>query len=432
MWTYDSIKTHAKAQACRVTDLIALAPINDPYYVGAPNNVLWGSWFADMWHNFGYTNGVHIRRVHYRAVSQETPIIMPDGLPYINTVRCWDKLVVSSKWARYLQLVDPAAFVDQRNPDPHLFAVGGVLQPWLDIRSDRWSDSLELPDFPSLPKYSVRDYVGRQRYHLELWCEKSTMNDILLPLCREYHANMITGVGELSITACLELVRKRVASRPMRIFYISDFDPAGMSMPVAVARKVEFFLRDLAPDADVRLYPIVLTHNQVESYDLPRTPIKEGERRAGTFEGRFGAGAVELDALEALHPGELQAIVQSEFDRYFDSGLSRRVLRSQERLRGLLGEIEARVTEPYQDRIQALRIAYDQIAAEFTDRVDDMRREIDDIWLAIREGLRSAAPPLDGSVPDAMVATETDDALFDSQRGYLDQIDAYKAFQGKA
>jgi hypothetical protein len=61
-----------------------------------------------------------------------------------------------------------------------------------------------------------------------------------------------------------------------------------------------------------------------------------------------------------------------------------------------------------------------------------MRREIDDIWLAIREGLRSAAPPLDGSVPDAMVATETDDALFDSQRGYLDQIDAYKAFQGKA
>ncbi len=44
-----------------------------------------------------------------------------------------------------------------------------------------------------------------------------------------------------------------------------------------------------------------LTLDQVQYYQLPRTPIKETERRRGGFEGRYGEDAVELDALEALY-----------------------------------------------------------------------------------------------------------------------------------
>ena len=39
--------------------------------------------------------------------------------------------------------------------------------------------------------------------------------------------------------------------KPTRIFYSGDFDPAGDSMPVAVAHQIEFWLQDYTPGADI-------------------------------------------------------------------------------------------------------------------------------------------------------------------------------------
>jgi hypothetical protein len=75
-------------------------------------------------------------------------------------------------------------------------------------------------------------------------------------------------------------------------------------MPVAMARKIEHNLRTNAPDLDIQVRVVLLTKEQCEEYRLPRSPIKESERRAARFEERFGEGTTELDALEALHPGE--------------------------------------------------------------------------------------------------------------------------------
>src|SRR6266699_6197966 len=144
------------------------------------------------------------------------------------------------------------------------------------------------------------------------------MNDVLEPLCKRYGANLQTGLGELSITATLALAhRLEQANRPARIFYVSDFDPAGQSMPVAVSRKLEYFIRRYGLDLDVRVYPVVLTLEQVQYYRLPRTPIKETERRRMGFESRHGEGAVELDALEALYPCELQAVLSRYIECYY-------------------------------------------------------------------------------------------------------------------
>jgi hypothetical protein len=78
--------------------------------------------------------------------------------------------------------------------------------------------------------------------------EKSTMNDILLPLARKLDVTLISGVGELSITHCLALARRvREHGRRTRILYASDHDPAGQGMPVSVARKIEYFLTATVP-----------------------------------------------------------------------------------------------------------------------------------------------------------------------------------------
>ena len=69
-------------------------------------------------------------------------------------------------------------------------------------------------------------------------------------------------------------------------------------MPVSVSRKVEYFVRTLGLSVDVRVFPVILTAEQVHAYHLPRMPIKDTERRRGGFEDRYGEGAVELDALK--------------------------------------------------------------------------------------------------------------------------------------
>ena len=128
----------------------------------------------------------------------------------------------------------------------------------------------------------------------------------------------------------------------MRILYISDFDPGGMSMPLAAARKIEFTLRKEMPDLDIQLRPIALTHEQCRQYRLPRTPMKEGESRAAKFEARFGEGATELDALEALHPGELARIIEREIRRYYDDTLDDQIAEVEGEVREELDRINAR------------------------------------------------------------------------------------------
>lgn len=108
--------------------------------------------------------------------------------------------------------------------------------------------------------------------------------------------------------------------------YLSDFDPGGRSMPKAVARKVEFTIAKFDLDVDLQLIPLALTPDQCREYRLPRTPIKDSERRKDKFEQTFGVGATELDALEALHPGELARLLRAELNNWLDDSLNRRVL----------------------------------------------------------------------------------------------------------
>jgi hypothetical protein len=433
-YNYESIKVLAKHRGCKVTDLIALAPQNDPFYVGTPGDRAHGEWFADLWQRFGYRSGVHIRRVHYQVLSQEPVMSLPNGVvPYENTDTCWNTLSMASKAARYLELVDPGAFVDRRNPEAAIHLPQAPGEPALYVDDGLWGGQTQLPDFPDLPSYDIGNYAGQQRYHLEIWCEKSTMNDVLEPLCARYGANLQTGVGELSVTATLALVRRLEASgKPARIFYVSDFDPAGQSMPVAIARKAEYFIRASGLNVDMRLFPVVLTAEQVRQYRLPRTPIKESERRRDGFEQRYGEGAVELDALEALYPGELSRILSGFIGQYYDTGLDLRVMDARGALQRDLEDVQQAIIDRHAAEIQALQDDYQQLQAEFRARMRNYGDRLTTLWQAIGEEMATEAPDLsDYPVPTARTAAEIGAGLYNSHRDYIEQISAYKSHQGK-
>jgi hypothetical protein len=77
---YQRIKVLAKERRCTVPDLLVLARQNDPFFAGSPAQERRAAWFAALWEQFGYTTGVHLRRVHYRVVSQVNPQ-KDDGTP---------------------------------------------------------------------------------------------------------------------------------------------------------------------------------------------------------------------------------------------------------------------------------------------------------------------------------------------------------------
>jgi hypothetical protein len=58
--------------------ILTLGPDTDPFSIleGNPRYQAWAKWFADLFNQAGYSGSVHLRRVHYRLVSQDQPILM--------------------------------------------------------------------------------------------------------------------------------------------------------------------------------------------------------------------------------------------------------------------------------------------------------------------------------------------------------------------
>jgi hypothetical protein len=393
---------------------------------------------------------VHLRRVHYQVLS--TGRTTASGEPYENTVNCWSELCQAGAAARILGLVDAEAFADRRNPDPvvHRMArnvspgaprIGFYAPTWKvpEIDPDELSDvELELPE----PFASGYDYdPDDQPVLLELWVEKSTMGDVLIPVCRRAGANYVEGAGFESITQVVRLLRRAERHRkPAHIIYVSDFDPAGEGMPVAVARQVQYWQEALEITGDVSIEHVALTHDQAVTFELPRTPIKDTDRRAGRFETRYGAGATELDALEALHPGTLAEVAWHAMQPHIDSNLRRRLT---------LAQVEAQriISEQWAEASLALQVAADRltsearaVAAEHAERIATLVAEqlsnlepFAERAAQLQAEAEQLAARLDIDLParpePEIEGTDGRPLLFDSRRDWLEQLQVFKARQ---
>lgn len=418
IFTYETIKKLAKETGRRPEELIVLTEGNDPFYCGKKADVIKAEWFQKLWHATGYLKA-HLRKVHYWAISPKTKIKLPSTIStkskitkkkiFLDTYvhdengRCWAFLQEASKYARYLGLVPFDAIDDAKNPEPHINTY---------YFSDYPSYSIDIPELNN-PTIDIHGLTGTQLqpYHLEVWCEKSTMDNVLLPICEKYHTNLVTFTGETTISRVINDLIRRIdesGRKPTRIFYISDFDPAGNSMPCAAARKLEWFLRNNTNgEYDVRLNPIALTEVQVERYNLPRMPIEKDIRRAGNFEKAFGEGACELDALEVIYPGKLAEIVDETLSEYYDQDIADESEQNERDLEaGLESQIEE-ITSKYQSQIKALEKMYEEI--------ENIEEDVNGYVTA----------------PSDFKAEESNDWLFDSKREYMEQLKYYKKHKGE-
>ena len=169
----------------------------DPFYIGEVRKA-GAEWFAQIWRDLGIPLGYHYRRIHYKMISQDPPLAFWKGGNYQNTEMHWYELNIAARDAVALGFIPLDAFVDRRNPNPIIYLqqpidtqIGPIEDGAATIPSARfWAPALAA-------LWRADPGIIPQRYHIEIWAEKSTMNDILDPLARHYGVNLITGVGEL-------------------------------------------------------------------------------------------------------------------------------------------------------------------------------------------------------------------------------------------
>lgn len=469
---HDDLIALAKNLNVRVPDLIAMSTDRDPFKCGAEFQRTHGGWFAELWQRFDFQRGCHLRFIHYKLVSLKEPILLPDGKIYQNTERCFSKLNRASTYARHLGLVGADLLDDHRNPEPNIFAdyddekdepgwwfnnedVSGWRLPTLRCGEMALVD-LSPPRLPTVETSGYDYSLNDQVFHLEIWIEKSTMNDVLTPICRRWKVNLVTGVGFQSISGTVKLLQRLEQlpdDRPSRIFYVSDFDPAGDSMPVAVSRQIEFYIERFARGRDIKLTPVALTKEQVEHYELPCKPIKESDNAAPSFKDRRGVeGAVELDALEAIHPGEFAKIMIEAIRPYRDDDLENVMEEAAEEAQASAEEQWEEATAEEREQLDELQTQVDAIEEKYQPRIDALnekfRKEAETIKQEIeaelaplgekledvRQAAQSKISQFDPDLPDRPEADvdpgDEEDWLYDSSREYLEQLACYKRHQG--
>lgn len=437
-----------------IPDLLVQANHSDPFYAGSPAQIRDAKWFASLWKALGWaTKYFHIREGHYQTFSQKTPTKKPNGLLYKNTEQDWNYINGASRNARYLDMVDPLNFVDRRNPDPRLFHGEPSYNPKVSIND--YGVNLHLPSINpylsahrlEIPTPQIRGYqydIGDQEFHLELWIEKSTMEDELIPVCREFGVDYVPGVGNQSISNVLMLLLDRIEEirKPTRVWYISDFDSSGDCMPNSVSRQLEFWRAKHNIDVDIKLIPLALTEEQCREYDLPRTFIKDTDKRKQKWEEKYGEGATELDALQALYPGELARLAREAFAPYRDETLEDRLDEAETEAIEAINEAWQELTKPEREELEKIHTEIESILKPFRQELGVLSQKLSEAMSPyqervepVQQSIEEKAEQLDEYLVDRPEAEidlpDESHWLFDSDRSYLKQLYHYKKAQKK-
>jgi hypothetical protein len=145
--------------------------------------------------------------------------------------------------------------------------------------------------------------------YVEVWCESRSIAGVILPLCRELGVSLYPSGGNTSITLAYQAalnINEIHAGRKVVIFYIGDYDPAGVLIDQALEREL---WRHLDGDVILEFVRLAVTKEQIEEYDLPTKPRKKGEKRAPHVTETVEAEAMPATELCRVLRGAVEALL---------------------------------------------------------------------------------------------------------------------------
>lgn len=305
-----------------------------------------------------------------------------------------------------------------------------------------------------------------QPYYVAMVSEKSGTRPILLDALDQldHGFDFLNFEGQASTTVVRKFVENRllakypfehpIPQKKIRIFYLSDYDYAGRVMPPAFIQKLFFYLWEKGIEhLDIKVKKLALTKELVDRFDLPPAPIPARSLGAKTLQDRwlkdFGR-IVEIEAMDTLHPGELEKIIVEAAGKYIDQDLA--------------DDVKEKLSEVQDEATDAIRAELANWEEDWLEARAELLKAINDLNAAIRrkkinESLRNLqaeieklnkqydtskliskykdtlegihvefeAPELD--FHSSFVAEEDDDWLFDSSRDSIEQAKKLRKYK---
>jgi virulence-associated protein VagC len=181
-----------------------------------------------------------------------------------------------------------------------------------------------------------RDRWADQLTHVEVWCEKDAVSNVIEPVCRKWDVLFMANRGYSSQSAMYEAgLRMRKADedgKEIWIIYLGDHDPSGIDMTRDIDERLGLFLYGGGRNLD-QVERIALNMDQIDLYHPPENPAKADDSRYAGYVSEYGESSWELDALE---PGVLSELVETAITRHLDVEKFRKVVAVEKKHRKLI------------------------------------------------------------------------------------------------
>lgn len=249
-----------------------------------------------------------LRQLYYQLVRRQ---LIP------NTNNAYKKLSVVVDKGRKGGYIDWSAIVDRSR---------------VTTKASDW-DGPDAIMQDAISQYRVDRWEG-QPYHVELWCEKDALTEILERVANRFHVRYLANRGYSSSTAMYDaakrLQRAHGDGRRLVVLYLGDHDPSGIDMTRDIEERLEMMTGD---GVEVDVKRLALNMDQVVAHNPPSDPAKVSDSRYKNYTRRYGERSWELDALE---PAFLDTLVSQSIESFMNIHLYNDKLELEERHKNAL------------------------------------------------------------------------------------------------
>lgn len=142
--------------------------------------------------------------------------------------------------------------------------------------------------------------------YCEVWVESRSIAGVVLDLCQELAVSLYPSGGFTSASFAYAAAGGLNKNGNTKVFYIGDYDPAGVLIDVAIERELRSHLK---PSAAFEFERIAITDEQIELFDLPTKPRKAGEKRATHITETVEAEAMPAGVMRAILRSRIEAMI---------------------------------------------------------------------------------------------------------------------------
>jgi hypothetical protein len=153
------------------------------------------------------------------------------------------------------------------------------------------------------------DLWEQSNWQCEIWCESRSIASVLMALCNELAVDLYPCGGFASLSFVHQAAEYRNKSgdyRALKIFYIGDYDQAGVMIDVSLEKELR---THLDPEIALQFVRLGINEDQIAEYVLPTKPRKETDTRSQQVMATVEAEAMPASILRGILRDEIEALL---------------------------------------------------------------------------------------------------------------------------